>query len=68
MNPPFLIVDDDWDAREEFRATVMRLPDVYFLPKPFDPAKLLDLLASVIHLRRPAPPAASGRLTPWHES
>jgi len=50
--------------REEFRATVMRLPDVYFLPKPFDAAKLLDLLASVIHLRRPAPPAVSGRPTP----
>ena len=50
--------------REEFRTTVMRLPDVYFLPKPFDAAKLLDLLASVIHLRRAASPAVSGRPTP----
>jgi hypothetical protein len=64
MNPSILIVDDDLDAREEFRTTVMRLPDVYFLPKPFDAAKLLDLLASVIHLRRPTPPAVSGRPTP----
>ena len=39
-------------SREEFRRIVMRLPDVYFLPKPFDAAKLLDLLASVIQTPR----------------
>jgi len=44
--------------REEFRHIVMRLPDVYFLPKPFDAKKLLELLASVVQSPGAAPPAA----------
>jgi len=35
-------------SREEFRSTVMRLPDVYYLAKPFDEAKLRGLLESLV--------------------
>ena len=41
--------------REEFRAVVMRLPEVYFLPKPFDASKLLSLLSTLV---QPPPYAA----------
>jgi two-component system response regulator VicR len=33
--------------REEFRGVVHQLPDVYFLPKPFDSPKLVELLNSL---------------------
>lgn len=45
-------------SKEDFRRIVMRLPGVYFLPKPFDAAKLLELLASVIQTHGAAAPAA----------
>lgn len=34
--------------REDFRSIVMRLPQMYFLPKPLDARKLADLLSSLI--------------------
>ena len=34
--------------RESFRETVFRLPDVYFLPKPFEAGRLSELLAACV--------------------
>jgi CheY-like chemotaxis protein len=34
--------------REDFRSIVMRLPNVYFLPKPLDERRLAALLSSLI--------------------
>ena len=44
--------------REDFRRIVMRLSDVYFLAKPLDTSKLLDLLTALIHPPTAAPHAA----------
>ena len=34
--------------REEFRSIAMQLPDVYYLPKPFEDEKLRQLLQQII--------------------
>ena len=44
-------------GRETFRQAVMTLSNVFYLPKPFDAPRLLELLASLV---RPAPARSDG--------
>lgn len=44
-------------ARDEFRRVVMELPETYYLPKPLDAGKLLDLLRALLPEPNPAQPA-----------
>lgn len=48
-------------ARDEFRETVMRIPDTYYLSKPLDDAKLFDLLESLLAHRSPADASGPSR-------
>lgn len=55
-------------SRDSFREIVMQLPDVYYLPKPLDDAKLAALLDSVLSPTRRVLPVNSYRSFYAHTS
>lgn len=50
-NAPIIFVSGQ--DREKFRETVMRVPDVYYLPKPVEMDRLTELLGSLTASKQP---------------